>query len=81
LNCQSLFAMERIPCDNQIRALLNPVEPQHFFPVFDALRDVGNLDAFRRLDKRVLIAFDGTEYFRSNEICRANCSRCARAGG
>jgi hypothetical protein len=84
-NCQSLFEMDRIPCDNHIRALLDPVEPQHFFPVFDAafgaLRDHGGLDAFRRLDGRVLIAFDGTEYFRSNEISCTNCSTREHAGG
>jgi hypothetical protein len=28
--------MTGIPCDNQIRAMLDPVEPAHFFPVFDA---------------------------------------------
>lgn len=33
-NCQSLFGMAAIPCDNQIRAMLDPVDPALFFPVF-----------------------------------------------
>jgi hypothetical protein len=84
-NCETLFEMTAIPCDNQIRALLDPVEPEHFFPVFDAARDAlqqgGGLDTFRRLDGHVLIAFDGTEYFGSDKICCPNCSSRARAGG
>jgi hypothetical protein len=33
-NCQTLFGMAAIPCDNQIRAMLDPVDPALFFPVF-----------------------------------------------
>ena len=33
-NCQTLFGLERIPSDNHIRALLDPVSPDHFHPVF-----------------------------------------------
>jgi hypothetical protein len=84
-NCETLFEMTGIPCDNHIRALLDPVDPKQFFPVFDAALDAmeqpGRLAAFRRLNGRVLIAFDGTEYFRSNEIHCPNCSRRARSGG
>src|SRR5215469_2980959 len=35
-NCQTLLEMTGIPCDNHIRAMLDPVAPQHFFPVLDA---------------------------------------------
>ena len=30
-NCQTLFGMGKVPCDNQIRAMLDPVEPAHFY--------------------------------------------------
>jgi hypothetical protein len=33
-NCQTLFGLDRIPSDNHIRALLDPVSPDHFHPVF-----------------------------------------------
>ena len=43
--------------------------------------ECGGLDAFRQLGGHVLIALDGTEYFRSNDIRCGNCSRRARSGG
>ncbi len=33
-NCQTLFGLDKIPSDNHIRALLDPVSPDHFHPVF-----------------------------------------------
>jgi len=84
-NCETLFEMMGIPCDNHIRAMLDPVEPKLFFPVFDtafeAMDECGGLEAFRQLGGHVLIALDGTEYFRSNDIRCGNCSRRARSGG
>ena len=84
-NCHTLFEMERIPCDNHIRAMLDPVDPKSFFPVFHtafkALEEGGGLKDFRRLNGHVLIAFDGTEYFRSDAISCSNCSTRGRKGG
>ena len=61
-NCQTLFCMDRIPTDNHIRKMLDPVSPDHLFPLFsDALgmlSERGGLAAFRRLDGRLLIALD-----------------------
>ena len=34
-NAQILFGMEAIPCDNQIRTLLDPVDPSSLFEVFE----------------------------------------------
>jgi hypothetical protein len=84
-NCETLFEMSRIPSDNHVRAMLDPVAPDCFFAVFDvaleALEQSNGLSDFRRLGKRILIAFDGTEYFCSNEICCPNCSTRQRTGG
>src|SRR5262249_61716526 len=33
-NAQTLFGVEPIPCDNQIRKLLDPIAPSYFTPVF-----------------------------------------------
>src|SRR5918995_3699297 len=83
-NCQTLFGMAAIPCDNQIRAMLDPVDPALFFPVFTdvmgALERTGGLAEFRRLQGRVLIALDGTEYFRSTRLHCAHCSTQVRGG-
>ena len=31
-NAQTLFSVEPIPCDNQIRTLLDPIAPRYFHP-------------------------------------------------
>src|SRR6202040_404345 len=76
-NCQTLFGMSAIPSDNYIRAMLGGAEPATFDGVFyDALATLAAADAlerFLRVDGRVLIALDGTEYFASRKIHCACC--------
>ena len=36
-NAQTLFGVDPIPCDNQVRKLLDPVAPSYFNPVFFAV--------------------------------------------
>jgi hypothetical protein len=76
-NCRTLFGIEKIPTDNHIRALLDPVAPASLQPCFDQalseLREQGGLRLFERLGGRSLIALDGTEYFRSQKL---GCDRC-----
>ncbi len=66
-NCQTLFGKAKIPCDNQMRTMLDPVEPTHCYPMFADIvaefQQSGGLDAMCCLDGRLLIALDGTEYF------------------
>src|SRR5918997_1670123 len=33
-NAERLFGITQIPCDNQIRSLLDPVAPDQIFPMF-----------------------------------------------
>jgi hypothetical protein len=84
-NCQSLFGMTKIPSDNHIRTVLDPVPPQTLFPAFAqalaALQTGGGLRPFQRLNGHVLIAFDGTQYFCSQELGCPNCSHRGRANG
>lgn len=84
-NCHTLFGMDRIPSDNHIRSMLDEVEPWHLFGQFDRLVDHlnghGGLEGFRRLDGRLPIALDGTEYFRSRKLCCRNCSHRRRNNG
>ena len=84
-NCETLFAMTKIPSDNHIRAMLDPLRPQCLHPVFAdvvaALERGGGLTAFRRLAGHVLIAFDGTEYYRSAKLHCPRCSTRKRSGG
>ena len=39
-NCRSRFGMAKIPADNPIRAMLDPVDPSHLQPCFDATVDM-----------------------------------------
>lgn len=81
-NCQTLFGMRKIPGDSQIRAKLDPIEPDRFHPMFaDILVELdqcGGLEAMRCLNGHVLIALDGTEYHRSDKIHCPNCSHHLR---
>jgi hypothetical protein len=77
-NAASLFGLETIPSDNQIRNLLDPLQPEHLLPVFakvsTLLEESGELQAFRHYRDNLLIILDGTQYFSSKEIHCENCS-------
>jgi hypothetical protein len=77
-NAESLFRMESIPSDNQIRSLLDPVDPIMVSPVFRAvfqqLNQAGVLKGFRAHANCLLVAMDGTEYFSSQKI---HCEQCS----
>lgn len=76
-NCKTLFGIEKIPSDNHIRDLLDPAPPELlepcFEPTLEQMRQHGGLQNFERLDGRLLIALDGSEYFCSEKL---GCSRC-----
>jgi hypothetical protein len=78
-NCTSLFGVARMPSDNHIRDMLDPASPTLLHPVFGGVvaqlqQTPAGLDMFRRLDDRVLIALDGTEYHRSQNVHCPHCS-------
>jgi len=78
-NAHTLFGINKIPCDNQIRILLDEVPPSEVFPIYsnilNGLNESGHLDMFRSsLNDSLLIALDGTQYFSSNTIHCDNCS-------
>ncbi len=85
-NCASLYGISKIPSDNHIRDMLDGASPALLHPVFDEAvaqleRTPGGLDVFRRLDGRVLIALDGTQYHGSKTIHCRNCSTRLRGKG
>lgn len=84
-NAGSLFQIEKIPCDNQIRSLLDPITPRHLYPLFDevllALGQSGELDRFQVLDGQLLVSVDGTGYFSSKAIHCSNCQHRTTAKG
>lgn len=78
-NVHSLFGVERIPSDNQIRNLLDSLEPELLYGVFTkglkAVEESGQLEAFRSYDGQVLISCDGTQTISSQTINCPNCSQ------
>lgn len=81
-NCQTLFGINKIPGESQVRAMLDPIEPALFYPMFAdivaELKQCGGLESMRVLDGNVLIAWDGTEYHCSDDVSCPNCSHRKR---
>jgi len=77
-NLQSLFGTHKNPCDNQIRSLLDSVSPEELSPIFHyifkGLQETGYLKPFASIDKSLLVALDGVEYFSSEKI---HCDCCS----
>jgi hypothetical protein len=77
-NAESLFGMEQIPCDNQIREMLDAVAPTSvasvFRDIYRRLDQVGVLKEYRSHANSLLIALDGTEFFSSKKI---HCEQCS----
>jgi hypothetical protein len=83
-NMETLFKVKEIPCDNEIRTLLDGVEPGSFREVFGkdlalAARE-GVIDQYRVLDEGVLLALDGTWYFASQKVHCNNCLHKTKNG-
>ena len=76
-NAESLFGLTEIPCDNQIRKLLDPIPATTVFGAFKStykwLEANGVIEQFKYLDNQILMALDGTEYYSSKKI---NCPHC-----
>ena len=84
-NAQTIFGMEKIPTDNHIRDLLDPVAPETVYPVFDdahqILGDSGHIESFRVFNGDLLIPLDATWYFASKKIHCDNCSSIKHKDG
>ena len=78
-NMKRLFHIERVPCDTQMRKILDSVDPLDLRPAFgDVFREVQRgkvLDRLRFLDGCHLLLMDGTQYFVSEAI---HCDACLR---
>lgn len=84
-NAQSLFQIQEIPCDNQIRDCLDSVAPEEIFPLYDealqALQEQGVLETYRGLGGTIAIALDGTWYHSSEKIHCPQCSCIEHSSG
>jgi hypothetical protein len=76
-NARTIFGLEEIPSDNQIRNLLDPTPAEILFPVYlkilADLEERGGLEAYRVLNNTILVALDGTGYFYSEKLSCPHC--------
>jgi hypothetical protein len=84
-NLRSVFGLEAIPSDTQMREILDEVHPGRLRPVFrDVFRQLQRgkvLEPYVFLEGCYLVALDGVEYFRSNKIHCDHCLSCQHNNG
>src|SRR5712691_3459615 len=84
-NAHTLLGVEQIPCDNQVRTLLDPIAPSHCDPVCvevcEGLAPHRLLAHFRVLGDQLLVALDGTNSFSSKTIHCHTCLTRQRTNG
>ena len=84
-NVHSIFGVEKIPSDQQIRNILDLVSANSlnivFEKVYQFLQLGKHLKRYERLGKNLLICLDGTEYHSSSKIsCECCSTRNHRSG-
>ncbi|UIE36042.1 ISNCY family transposase [Leptodesmis sichuanensis] len=84
-NAQSLFGIAQIPSSAQIRNLLDEVAAVGlfavFFQVYAALMRGGYFKSYQQWNGDLLVALDGTEYFKSQKIHCQYCSSRTHKNG
>jgi hypothetical protein len=84
-NLTSLFGVQQLPSDSQIRRVLDNQSPAALEPIYDALFEQlkarGEVDKLRAFNKTFLIPLDGVTYHSSTDIYCEQCNqRQDRAG-
>jgi hypothetical protein len=76
-NFRTIYGINHVPCDSQMRDILDPLDPAGLRPgfreIFRRLQRGKMLQRFAYLDGHYLLSLDGTEYFSSSKI---HCSSC-----
>jgi hypothetical protein len=84
-NLGTIYGIDHVPCDTQMREILDPVSPASVRPlfksVFGQLQRGKALEAMRFLEDYYLLALDGTEYFSSKTIHCASCLQKTHRNG
>jgi hypothetical protein len=84
-NFRTIYGIDRVPSDTQMRAILDPVKPEELRPLFgDVFRRLQRgkaLEAFVYLDGHYLLSLDGTTYFSSEKVHCASCLEKHHRGG
>jgi len=76
-NARNLFGIKRIPSDEQIKNLLDPVEEKSVgkvvWQIYHALDDRGQLQAYKGVGGTRMISLDGTQHHSSQKV---HCEQC-----
>jgi len=84
-NFRTIYGIKRVPCDSQMRAILDPVLPERVRPlyqdVFRRLQRGKALEPFVYLDGHYLLSLDGTTYFSSSKVHCPSCLGKRHRGG
>jgi hypothetical protein len=84
-NFRTLYGIDHVPCDTQMRAILDPVDPNDVRPLFgDVFRRLQRgkaLEAFVYLEGHYLLSLDGTTYFSSSKVHCSSCLEKHHRGG
>jgi hypothetical protein len=84
-NLETIYGIERVPCDTHMREILDPVSPEWLRPLFKSvfrqLQRGKALEAMVFLDGYYLLALDGTGYFSSQTIHCASCLQKVHRNG
>jgi len=78
-NLHTVYGIKNIPCDTQMRAILDEVDPKHLRPgfkaVFRTLQRGKDLEAMTFLDGHYLVSGDGTGVYSSSKVSSEYCLR------
>lgn len=84
-NLEMIFHIDHVPCDTQLREILDPVDPEAlrpaFLEVFRRLQRGKVLEQFTFIDGHYLLSLDGTGYFSSEKIRCASCMQKTTRNG
>ena len=76
-NLKTIFSIDKIPGDTQLRDTLDSVDPEvvesAYTDFFRGLQRGKHLESYQVLDHQYLIVLDGSQYFSSEKICCPGC--------
>jgi hypothetical protein len=76
-NFRTIYGIDRVPCDSQMRSILDPTDPEHLRPLYNDLfynlQRAKVLEQYAYFNGCYLVALDGTSYFSSKTI---HCPSC-----
>jgi hypothetical protein len=84
-NLRSIFGIRNIPCDSQMRSILDPVDLSElrkpFRTVIGQLQRGKELEKFKFLNDHYLLSCDGTGFYTSDHVTSERCMAKRTRGG